>query len=564
MINSNKIYNVGDSILVNVRPEMSGKITLQDYQDNLNNLTPDRNVTKEFRVSIDDIFWTQWNELNSSNLSERVFTSDGRFTIQIRYTRIGQDTSGFVEFINIDFLGSRENIEFVAPTIDSSIFSGIINTPEFRKLEINLFKKLYYRGIVPNYLDRAENSDDIDDRDYIDLFFSVARFFSLIIRFFKRFENFNDDFDLLREYVRQNGLYFDESTITLEELQYLSQHFYDEIRKRGTDMIFKRKGDIMPDGSVAQIDGEFIRLLRSKIGDELLYEYIPLHKTGWCMEQSSPLYRGTARSFKLNKTPDNTEDFSDISKYFLSSTNSSNFVLLEEDGKRIVRLSSSDNQSSTGFGRVNDSFTFGVKEKLFKVDSAMDYEITFRIKANSVLSLGGNLFFGVEGFDQLKNKLNDSFIVPNGDSVSERFFDTAISMFKRGEWYYVRGIIHSYSTMNIYNYPKTNIGVGNNLHFNNRFTKYILPKILLTGGTSVQIDIWDYKIRPLVRGTNILPLKNGSENSHSLGFIQSSRIFYAYVRNNNNSQTKEQITDIIEKYLLNYNTTDILVFMSNF
>ena len=67
-----------------------------------------------------------------------------------------------------------------------------------------------------------------------------------------------------------------------------------------------------------------------------------------------------------------------------------------------------------------------------------------------------------------------------------------------------------------------------------------------------------------MRGTNILPLKNGEENSHSLGFIQSSRIFYSYVRNNNNSQSKDEITDIIEKYLLPYNVTDIFVFMSNY
>ena len=81
---------------------------------------------------------------------------------------------------------------------------------------------------------------------------------------------------------------------------------------------------------------------------------------------------------------------------------------------------------------------------------------------------------------------------------------------------------------------------------------------------NTELAIWDYKIRPLVRGTNILPLKDGTINSHSLGFIQSSRIFYAYVRNNNNSQSQDEITDIIEKYLLPFNVTDIFVFMSNY
>ena len=63
----------------------------------------------------------------------------------------------------------------------------------------------------------------------------------MFICFFKRFENFKDDFSLMREQVRQYGVYFDESNITLEELQYLSQHLYDELRQRGTNMIFKKK-----------------------------------------------------------------------------------------------------------------------------------------------------------------------------------------------------------------------------------------------------------------------------------------------------------------------------------
>lgn len=64
----------------------------------------------------------------------------------------------------------------------------------------------------------------------------------MFIRFFKRFEDFRTDFDLMREQVRQYGIYFDESNITLAELQYLAQHLYDQIRQRGTEMIFKRKG----------------------------------------------------------------------------------------------------------------------------------------------------------------------------------------------------------------------------------------------------------------------------------------------------------------------------------
>ena len=277
----NILNAIGDVLLIDVTPQITGKVHLTDFSDVVEGVTATRTVQKEFRISPDGVFWNDWQELTAANLSSDEYIVDSSLTIQLRYTRTGSDSTGVIEFKSIDFMGSREAIQFVAPTISSSIFANIIGTPEMKALEENIFKKLYYRGIVPNYIPRAENSDEKEDRDYIDLFFSVARFYSMFIRFFKRFENFQDDFDLMREQVRQYGIYFDEANITLEDLQYLAQNLYDQIRQRGTEMIFKRKGYLLPNGETLQIDGEFIRLVRSKVSDELLYENIPLEKVGW-------------------------------------------------------------------------------------------------------------------------------------------------------------------------------------------------------------------------------------------------------------------------------------------
>lgn len=552
----NILNAIGDVLLIDVTPQITGRVHLTDFSDVLEGVTASRTVQKEFRVSPDGVFWNDWQELTSANLSSDDYIVDSSLTIQLRYTRTGSDSTGVIEFKSIDFMGSREAIQFVAPTISSSIFANIIGTPEMKALEENIFKKLYYRGIVPNYIPRAENSDEKEDKDYIDLFFSVARFYSMFIRFFKRFENFQDDFDLMREQVRQYGIYFDEANITLEELQYLAQNLYDQIRQRGTEMIFKRKGYLLPNGETLQIDGEFIRLVRSKVSDELLYENIPLEKVGWCMRQSSPMYRGTNMSKYLNKTPEDTEDFQNLNNFSLFKNGKGNYSLAKDGDKQVLNLTI----GGTGSAGLGDSD----EPKYYVVDSKMDYEITFAFKATDIsIKKSSRLSFSVEGFDILKNKLDDAFILPNGEKVSEIFFDTDFSIFKVGIWYFARGIIHAYSTMNNDN-VLTNLGIGNNLHFNNPFVKYIFPKIKLSSNNFISVNIWDYKIRPLVRGTNILPLKDGTTNSHSLGFIQSSRIFYAYVRNNNNSQSQDEITDIIEKYLLPFNVTDIFVFMSNY
>lgn len=555
----NILNAIGDVLLIDVTPQITGKVHLTDFSDVVNGVTATRTVQKEFRISPDGVFWNDWQELTAANLSSDEYIVDSSLTIQLRYTRTGSDSTGVIEFKSIDFMGSREAIQFVAPTISSSIFANIIGTPEMKALEENIFKKLYYRGIVPNYIPRAENSDEKEDRDYIDLFFSVARFYSMFIRFFKRFENFQDDFDLMREQVRQYGIYFDEANITLEDLQYLAQNLYDQIRQRGTEMIFKRKGYLLPNGETLQIDGEFIRLVRSKVSDELLYENIPLEKVGWCMRQCSPMYRGTGMSKYLNKTKELSDDFENLSNFVITQSGNSSYKLMDYDGKKVLDLQA--NGGIVGLGRQDENLN--VDDNIYVVDSRLDYEITFAFCVIGGLSQHANIEFGVEGFDSLKNKLDDAFITPNGFSVSETFFTIQTINKVPKVWYHVRGIIHSYSTANVNSSP-TNIGFGTNLYFNNSFVKYILPKIQISSTEKTEVAIWDYKIRPLVRGTNILPLKDGTTNSHSLGFIQSSRIFYTYVRNNNNSQSQDEITDIIEKYLLPFNVTDIFVFMSNY
>lgn len=553
---------IGDVLIIDVVPKINGRIQFTEYSDVWEGITDERTVNKEFRVSADGVFWSNWLALTNENLANGQFVANGQFTIQLRFTRTGTDENGIIEFKTIDFYGSSEKIQFIAPTLSASIFADIVGTDGLRQLEKNLFKKLYYRGILPDYIIRAANSDAEEDADFIDVFYSVARFFSIMIRFFTRFENFKDDFDLMRENVRQYGLYFDESNITLEQLQFLSQHLLDEIRKRGTTMIFKRQGDVV-NGQPLPIDGEFIRLLRNKPSDELLYENIPLYKVGWCLGHCSPMYRGTSQAYYLNKTKENTEDFVNINNFFITNSGKGKYELQTFNDKKVLRLFQTDASNTTvGLGRTNEDTEVSIDD-LIAVDSRLDYEVTFAFQVVSGGSLSNKLIFGVEGFDGLGNKLNDAFITPNGDRISEAFVLESLSKWKKNNWYHARGILHAYSSVNI-DENLTNLGFGTNLYFNNSFVKYILPKIQINGTSAFDVKIWNYKVRPLIRGANILPLKSGEENSHSLGFIQSQRMFYGYVRNNNNSQSKEEIIDITEKYLLPYNTTDIFVFMSNY
>ena len=553
----NIISNIGDVLIVRIEPKITGKIRFTGYTETIENETEERSLKREFRISQDGVFWTDWATLNIDNLSSEEYFADSYIQIEIRYTRTGTDESGDIVFKSIDFNGTRKSIQFDAPTLQSSIFGNIIGTSILAKLERNIFKKLYYRGILPDYIERAENSSYNEDKDFVDLFYSIARFFSILISFFRRWENFRNDEDLLREQVRGYGIYFNENDITLSELKYIAQNILSQAQQRGTEMIFKRKG-------VAPIDGEFIRLTRNRICDELLYEYIPIYKIGWCLGNSSPIYKGTAMAYNINKTKENTKDFQSLSNFVLSKSGTGSYSLQNTDNKRVIRLSATSRGTGhSAIGRIDSNIN--VVDNIYSADSQLDYEITFAFKINSGTNLSKlTLNFGVEGFDINKEKLNDAFSTVDGFQVSENFFDQSMDIWKIGQWYYARGIIHAYSSENVIG-SKTNLGIGQDLVFNNSFVKYIIPKIEFYTKTAqnASIDIYDYKIRPLIRGKNILPLKNGSIDSHGLGFIQGSKILYTYVRNNNNGQSEDEIIDIIERYLYPFNTVNMFTITGN-
>lgn len=632
----NRIYNVGDTLVITVKPKQKGTATITSFEDSFVGLAEQKKVRREYRIIEDDMFYTDWVELSNETIKEKELKQNNY--IQVRYTRYGTDLTGYIEFQNIVFNGDFNPEVINSPILDNSIFSDIAWSEETEALAKNLFKKLYFRGILPMYILRGDNQDVSEDRDFINLFYSVAKYFAIIIRFFKRFEKFYDDEELMLEWLRQNEIQFDESTISLTQLQFLARHLYDEIRKRGTTMIFKHQGDVVNDKEI-EIDGEFIRLIRSRRSDELLFENIPFKKLGWNIGNSSPLYRGTAFSEKLNKTKESGEDFEDLNNFQTFSNRNSSLSIVQTDVKYVeaivdtiywdkinndnlglksksrvqepqvvsviggsnildwrkdnkltsignldkwtpigsdanagtttirtigsskkVLFCKTSGNSACGLGRIDESVE--VSNRIYTADPNLDYEITFMFNPQ-LTGNGAKINFGVEAFDIQKNKLDDAFIMPNGEKVTEMFMDgIPLSNFRENQWYFVRGIIHAYSSSFVED-AKLNCGFGNNLTFDNKFVKYILPKIYLSSQNSSQMFVWNYKIRPLVRGTNILPLKSGFENSHSLGFIQAPQIFYAYFRNNNNSQSKSEITDIIERYLLPFNVTDILQFIDS-
>ena len=550
----NELLNIGDEILVNVNIQASGIVTFTNFVENITGITTQRYVEKYYRATINDVLWDDWKELNLNNLSSKSYhLFDNFIHIQVRYIRAGSDSTGVITFNDITFSGNWKSSIFQAPTLSNSIFASLIGTQDLLHTERNLFKKLYFRGIVPKYIDRGENRNYDEDEDYISLTSAIAKFFAIILCYGKRFENIYNDEELLLEYVKQWGLNVNDGNVVLEDLQNIISSYYNQIHDRGTEMIFKPKGWILPDGNSVKVDGEFLRLFRNGESDELLYENIERSRIGLCIGNSSPLYRGTGNSKQLNKIYQN-EKYIPWSYYGVTLNGASGSDYEDE-------FNFSIDDAGGGVFTFNDLSAVDF-DKILVCDHNLDYEISFEIRKVQVgnLKMTAKIF----GYDVNKLFLNDAFCKTDESSIEDTFTaNKSLSDFEDDVWYKIRFIVRSYQSVSI---VESNDDVNIiNLKFNNGNTKYFVPQIEISGDQGNVIDLKNINIRPLVRGKNILPSKNdGRVDAFSLGFIQSSDIFHTYARSNNNNIRKRELLDIVEKYLYPFNSVNVFTVISQY
>ena len=557
MDNSNYLYGNGDVLYIQTRPNGRGSFHITEVVLNLSGgVSNSSSVAISLRTIGNGVIKSEWFDIetlattNETTISGLSYDVPRDTVIQIRLRRIGDGEN--IRFESFEITGGTYFIDVKpTPTIDSSMFSDINHQYETDELENNLFKKLYFRGIVPNYIKRGENRSKEEDEDYISLFSTIARFFTLIIRFFKRWEKINNYEEMLKEILRNNGIQFNESKTDFDKLSFLVHNIYSEISKRGTLEVFRLEGDERPDGSIVEIDGELMRTINSDKATEVLFETIFKYEIGWCLSKSSPMYRGIPNfCLALDKLhlPNN---YSDIHEWDDILTFGNKALRLWR-GENVIRF-----MGESGIGRLSDSTD--ASNYLIKVDACMDYEIMVGL---CVTNNNGDLYASVEGFSLQGMKLLDSFVLPDKSDISSNFFDAEdhipLSSFITNKWYYIRFIIKAYSSQPQSSY-KLNIGRGNELFFNNAFVRYILPTIRITGGT---VYVHNFHIRPLVRGTNINCITGEKfPNCFSLGFLKASRFFHLYLRSRNTTMSQDDVEDFINRYLLSYSSTNLITFI---
>lgn len=413
------IDHIGDFIIFDSIILMNGRARFNTFVETIQGITATRYLTKKFRITTDEIFWSDWQELTEENLSSEQYRIDGKAIIRIQYTREGIDDTGSIVFSDIIFDGEFESVDDYIPTIKKSMFYDLYSEDDTRILTNNLFKKLYYYGIVPNYIERGDNLSKKEDIGFINFFYSVSKFFSLIFRFSEKFEDFTTNYNFLLQNVIQNDLIVNKD-ITIEDLLFLSSHLLDETRKRGSSLIFLPKGTQLIDGSQTLIDGEFLRLMNHSVEDELITINLKPENCNFFVGKNSPLYKGFPY---FEKTPG-------------------------EDG-------------------------------LYNVDSKISYVITFDYYPNP---FDENIKIELKGYTKDKTIINTAFKKSTLNNISSIFLEEDLSgkLLNDGTAYKIECFVFSFNT-SVVEKDKLNLGWGNNLIFNSSIVKYIEPIITTLG-----------------------------------------------------------------------------------
>jgi len=565
---NNSCTEIGDIFLIVADIPLVGLTSINSYTDVLVGETANRYFIKEFKYSTDGLNYSDYIPLNNANLQAISVNPGDYFYIQYKYTRTGNDDTGVLEFTSISLNSTFQSINSNS-AFNKSIFHQFINYPDLDVIAwcVNVLDKLYKNGIVPNYIIRRANQDSSEDRDYIDFFKSIAFFFATIIIYGRDLlEKIDSNAALLQDFLKERNLFVRDNQ-NIQDLLYLKWKYNDEIRQRGTIQITKENINTQENTTNIyssksnidkQVDGELLRLISYNPGDEFIFNKVKREHCGWNVDNSSPLFKGLTIQNSINKAYEDSEQVFDLSLYPIY--NRGHVSREKNNGEWVMEIVNVPVGEIAGIAPDLDSLIDTDFSKTIKVDSSLNYEISFWVKqpsfdddisesisdsisdscSNSWSLVDTPFTFGVYGFDISNNHKN---LLSSVTSLTQNTFFSNVTLNKRDTWYFVRGIMYATTAPALSTTDALlNIGFGCNLKLASDISK-IIPYIVIEGqplNTNCLL-IKDLKVKPLA-------------TPFETGFIQLSNFIEIWVKNNNKYDSLETIEDTLRRFLLPYNT----------
>lgn len=558
----NGATEVGDEIFMEATLPITGVVSFDDWVDDTENETGSEFFEKDFAYTLDGVNWTDYMPLSTANVQAIPVQSNYDVMFRFRYTRAGVSGSNvivnWVKITTDDIIEKECGIAF-----SNSVFSYFWDCHCSNNVLSwcqNVLEKMYRPGIVPQYITRGTNNNaNQEDRDYIDFWRAISCYWALLVAYAREFERFHHHQELLVKYLRQRGMFVCDNT-PMEDLRYLMENFYDEMRKRGTLYVGTKKGEtphkygirkfgfLGPSSlaSVNQVNGELLRLICYKdICDEFIFAPVEFDRFGWVVDKWSPMWRGTTNSVQMNKAYEKSDAIQSRDNYPTFGPGS---IFTADDGSGLVMVI--DNVPAGQIAGIGTDGGEWDEDAAINVDPNLAYEISFWMRAapptfgNQVISFGAYCFTAT-GTPVPLQRISDG-----GFPDTNMFFEEQ-QIIQFNEWYFVRGIIYPNGTPIPTDprarYPEywsdwTSFDAGN-MRFTSDEGCKLIPYVVVDnssgGGSSDNVNFRNFRVSLV-------------NTPYSTGFIERADFVQIWMKYNSGEYTEEKLKEIISFYLLPY------------
>jgi hypothetical protein len=515
----NKATEYGDVILIETAIPIVGLTALSSFTDSTVDETVNRSFLREFRYAINGSPYSEWIELTNLNLSNVSLDGADLLAIQYRYTRIGSDLTDELEWNSITVTTSGDMPDD-GPAFSESVFSQFFTSLDVRVLgwALNVLEKIYAKGLVPEVVERRKGGDD---SHFLHFFRPCCVFFAYLVEFGRAFEFFKNDSVLAEKYLANKGS-FTCGNETLDELVNVIINLLRTRSKRGTTAMYKPANNDFP------VDGEMLRLLAWTENDYFKIGLAHQKYAGWCLDNSSPEYRGLSGRKDLSSSYETTEDINDLAKY--PTFGNGDMALVTSGAKKVLEISNVPATEITGIGDPDLDFKIVIDPKL-------TYEVTCFVSQDV---LDNVLTFGCLGFDANGNPVEFTDVT---DSTLDRsLFFSQRSVQKVDTYFFIRGIIYRHDTADVTEALALNVGFGQPIRFRESCNS-IIPYIVLDNSAGVspsnKVRIWNISVNPIA-------------TDYNRGYLDNTDWFDLFVKNNNGSYSREDLYAIFRRYFISY------------
>ena len=498
------IHTEGNSIYITGYP-ITGVLSLLGFVEDVVGQDSQHYFDKQFRYTTNGIHWSEWIGLTIHNITTLPINKSQIIQFELQYIKVQPIGSDVLKVNSVEIKYNYQKGYVAQQVFNKTIFKSFFESDDIEVLNwyINVLNKFYEQGLIPNYIERQQDSDK--DLDFIQFWGSIAKFFAYYVVYSRQFRNFEKHHSLLVDFLKQRGLFISDKQ-TIEQLDILMKNFYQRIIQRGTNSISQYKQD------VNQNDGELLDLIWHNIQqDEFIFNPRLPHHIGWNITNSSPLYKGLLLHDNANKLPEKQKYPKDITKYNTGIIVQDNvsYVSSEVDNNNVLKIE-------------NNTLKF---DKI-KVDSTLSYFLNFNVK------LHGKITVKIKSYDKNKNVIDSYSYI---DKSINNVFLNQVELYRDDCYLPVNLFLYNYRKKP-FKYDRAQINQGNDLilHQNCVWVDIIID---------VQGSGNFYNMR-------FIPLSTG----YSHGLLQTNNVIDCFLINNNNYFTFSEIIGQIRKYLIPYSS----------